>query len=69
MEKGNSEMKKMFDQGTIARSIIESEVSMKKCRLYSEMAQDKDIRYFFQDQSDALDGVTRYLKSYLADLS
>jgi hypothetical protein len=64
-----SEMKKMFDQGTLARSVIESEVSMKKCKLYSELAQDKDVRSFFEDQADALDGVTGYLKSYLADFT
>ncbi|ADY56101.1 hypothetical protein Sgly_1804 [Syntrophobotulus glycolicus DSM 8271] len=69
METNRTEMKRVFDEGTIVRSILESEVSMKKCRLYSELANDKDVRSFFQEQSDALDGVTRYLRSHLADLS
>ena len=37
-----NEIKKILDQGMVSRSIIESKVAMRKCQLYSQMAQDKE---------------------------
>jgi hypothetical protein len=62
------EIKKVIDQGTIIRSIIESEVSMKKCQLYSQMAQDKEVKAFFQKQANAMEGVVEFFKSRLSSV-
>lgn len=62
------EVKKILDYGLITRSIIESEVSMKKCQMYSQMAQSKEVKAFFQHQASELEGVVDYFKSKLSDV-
>lgn len=62
------EIKKILDQGMITRSIIESEVSMRKCQMYSQMAHDKEVKVFFQKQSSALEGVTDFFREKLSEV-
>ncbi len=62
MQFNQEELKKVLDQGLVTRSVIENEVAMKKCFLYSEMAQDKETKAFFKHQGDALEGVIEYFK-------
>ena len=62
MQFNQEELKKVLDQGLVTRSVIENEVAMKKCFLYSQMAQDKEIKAFFKHQGDALEGVIEYFK-------
>jgi len=62
------EIKKILDQGMVTRSIIESEVTMKKCQMYSQMAQDKEIKVFFQKQAAGLEGVTDFFKNKLSEV-
>ncbi|RJE48465.1 MULTISPECIES: hypothetical protein [unclassified Dehalobacter] len=68
MQHSQSEIKKILDQGMITRSLVESEVSMRKCEMYSEMANDKEVKAFFKDQASALDGLSNFLKSKLAQV-
>ncbi len=63
-----SEIKKILDQGMVTMSIIESEVCMRKCQMYSQMAQDKEIKEFFQKQASALEGLTDFFKSKLSEV-
>ncbi|MDA8228627.1 MAG: hypothetical protein M0T74_13220 [Desulfitobacterium hafniense] len=62
------ETKRILDEGMITRSLIECEVAMKKCQLYSEMANDPTIKAFFKDQSKGLEDVMGYLKGAMGDL-
>lgn len=62
MQYNQEEVKNILDQGMVTRSIIETEVAMKKCLLYSQMAQDKDVKAFFKHQGEALEGVVDYFK-------
>lgn len=62
MQFNQEELKKVLDQGLVTRSVIENEVAMRKCFLYSEMAQDKETKAFFKHQGDALEGVIDYFK-------
>lgn len=62
------EIKKILDQGMVTRSIIESEVAMRKCQMYSQMAQNKEIKVFFQKQATALEGVTDFFKEKLSEV-
>lgn len=62
------EIKKILDQGMLTRAIIESEVSARKCHMYSQMAQDKEVKTFFSKQADALEGVTDFFKSKLSEV-
>jgi len=62
----NGEIKKILDQGMISRSIFESEVTMRKCQLYSQLAQDKEIKDFFQKQASAMKGVIDYFQDKLS---
>jgi len=62
------EIKKILDYGMITRSIIESEVSARKCQMYSQMAQDKDVKAFFQKQANSLEEVTEFFKSKLSEV-
>ncbi len=63
-----TEIKKILDQGMITRSIIESEVSAKKCHMYSQMAQDKEVKAFFHKQAEALEGVTDFFRNQLSEV-
>ena len=67
MQHNKTEIKQMFDAGVLSRSIIESETSMKKCNMFSEMAEDKEVKAFFKDQSKALDALVDFFKGRLAD--
>lgn len=68
MQFNEIETKKIMDSGMLTRSLIENEVAMKKCQLYSEMASDPTVKSFFKDQSKALEDVNSYIKSGMADL-
>ncbi len=59
------EIKKILDYGMVARSVIESEVAMRKCQMYSRMAQDKDVKAFFQKQASAMEGVVEFFQGKL----
>lgn len=63
-----TEIKKILDQGMLTRSIIESEVAARKCYMYSQMAQSKEVKSFFQKQANALEGVTDFFKSKLSEV-
>ena len=52
----------------LTRSMIENEVAMKKCQLYSEMASDPSVKSFFKEQAKGLEDVMNFIKSGLADL-
>jgi len=62
------EIKKILDQGMLTRSIIESEVAAKKCHMYSQLAQDKEVRSFFKKQANAIEGVVDFFKSKLSEV-
>lgn len=68
MNLNESETKKILDEGMLTRSLIENEVAMKKCQLYSEMASDPSVKSFFKDQAKGLEDVMGYIKSGLANL-
>ncbi|RNC28771.1 MAG: hypothetical protein AWM53_01212 [Candidatus Dichloromethanomonas elyunquensis] len=62
------EMKKILDQGMLTRSIIETEVTAKKCYMYSEMAHEREVKAFFQKQASSLDDLTDFFKSKLTEV-
>jgi hypothetical protein len=62
------EVKKILDQGMITRTLIENEVAAKKCLMYSQMAQDKEVKAFFQRQANALEGLTDFFKGQLTEV-
>lgn len=68
MNLNESETKKILDEGMLTRSLIETEVAMKKCQHYSEVASDPTIKAFFKDQGKALEDVIGYIKSGLSNL-
>lgn len=68
MNLNEAETKKILDEGMLTRSLIETEVSMKKCQLFSEMANDPSVKAFFKDQAKGLEDVIGYIKSGLANL-
>lgn len=68
MQYNQEEVKKILDNGLVTRTVIENEVAMKKCFLYSQMAQDKEIKAFFKHQGEALEGVTEYFKKKHGDV-
>lgn len=59
MQLNEMEMKKILDKGMVTRSLIETETSMKKCQMYSEMAKDTAVKGFFQDQAKGLEEVIK----------
>ncbi|XWX61563.1 hypothetical protein AusDCA_1674 [Desulfitobacterium sp. AusDCA] len=67
MQYNESEVKNILDEGMITRSLIETEVSMKKCNLYSEMATDPTVKSFFKDQAKGLENVTHFFKSGISE--
>ncbi|MFZ3102260.1 MAG: hypothetical protein WA131_10815 [Desulfitobacteriaceae bacterium] len=69
MQVNDSEKKKILDEGMLTRTIIENEVALKKCQLYSEMAGDPTIKAFFSDQAKGLEDVMGFVKKGLADLA
>lgn len=68
MQVNDTEKKRIFDEGFLTRSLIENEVAMKKCLMYSEMAGDPTVKAFFKDQAKGLDDVMSYMKNSLASL-
>ena len=68
MQYNETEMKNILDEGMLTRSMIENEVAMKKCQLYSEMANDPSVKSFFKEQAKGLEDVMGYIKSGLANL-
>lgn len=68
MQYNEAEVKNILDEGMITRSLIETEVSMKKCNLYSEMATDPAVKSFFKDQAKGLENVIHLFKSGISEL-
>lgn len=68
MQFNDVEKKRIFDEGMLTRSLIECEVAMRKCSLYSEMASDQAVKAFFKDQAKGLEDALGYIKSGLSDL-
>lgn len=68
MQHSQEEVKRVLDHGMVTKSIIENEVAMKKCFTYSQMAQDKEVKSFFQSQANALEGVVEFFKQKHAEL-
>lgn len=68
MQVNEMEMKKILDQGMLTRSIIENETAMKKCQMYTEMAQDPTVKAFFKEQAKGLEDVLGYFNKGMADL-
>lgn len=69
MQINDQEKKKILDQGMLTRSLIETESSMRKCQMYSEMAKDPAIKGFFKEQSEGLEGVVGYLNKESGELN
>lgn len=68
MQLNEMEMKKILDQGMLTRSIIENETAMKKCQMYTEMAQDPAVKAFFKEQAKGLEDVVGYFNKGMAEL-
>lgn len=67
MQYNDTEKKKILDEGMLTRSLIETEVAMKKCVLYSEMASDPTVKSFFRDQAKGLEDVVGYIKNSISN--
>lgn len=67
MQPNQNEIKKILNQGMVTRTIIESEVTMKKCNLYKELAENNEVKNFFEDQAIALEGVVKYFKNSISN--
>lgn len=68
MQLNDMEMKRVLDEGMMTRSIIESEVALKKCQMYTEMARDPAVKGFFKEQAKALEDVVVYFNKGLSEL-
>lgn len=68
MQLNDMEVKKILDQGMLTRSIIENETAMKKCQMYTEMAQDPAVKAFFKDQAKGLEDVLGYFNKGMAEI-
>ncbi|ODA42802.1 hypothetical protein [Desulfosporosinus sp. BG] len=68
MQLNETEMKKILDQGMLTRSIIETQTAMKKCLMFSEMAQDTAVKGFFKEQAKGLEDVLGYFNKGMAEL-
>lgn len=63
MQYNEAETKLILDEGMLVRSLIETEVAMKKCQLYNEMATDSAVKSFFKEQAKGLEGVIDYFNN------
>ena len=68
MQLNDMQMKKILDQGFLTRSRIETETAMKKCQMYNEMAQNADVKGFFEEQAKGLEDVLGYFSKGMAEL-
>ncbi|MDR3584282.1 MAG: hypothetical protein P4L59_03035 [Desulfosporosinus sp.] len=68
MQLNDMEMKKILDQGMLTRSRIETETAMKKCQMFTEMAQDDAVKGFFKEQAKGLEDVLGYFSKGMAEL-
>lgn len=68
MQFNDTEKKKVLDEGMLTRSLIETEVAMKKCHMYSDMASDPTVKTFFREQGKALEDVIGYIKNGFTSL-
>lgn len=68
MQLNDMEMKKILDQGMLTRSRIETETAMKKCQMFTEMAQDAAVKGFFKEQAKGLEDVLGYFNKGMAEL-
>lgn len=66
MQFNDTEKKKILDEGMLTRSLIENEVAMKKCLMYSDLAHDPSVKSFFKEQAKGLEDVMTYMKNGLA---
>ncbi len=69
MQVNDTEKKRILDEGMLTRTIIENEVALRKCQLYSELAGDPTIKAFFKEQAKGLEDVMSFVKKGLADLA
>ena len=69
MQVNDTEKKRILDEGMLTRTIIENEVALRKCQLYSELAGDLTIKAFFKEQAKGLEDVMSFVKKGLADLA
>lgn len=65
MQFNEIETKRILDEGMLTRSLIENEVALKKCQLFSEMASDPLVKAFFKEQAKGLDDVMGYMRKGL----
>ncbi|GAB6174625.1 hypothetical protein JCM15765_41030 [Paradesulfitobacterium aromaticivorans] len=68
MQYNETEKKKILDEGMLTRSMVETEVALKKCQLYSEMASDPSVKSFFKDQAKGLEDAVDFIRKGLSDL-
>lgn len=68
MQINDQEIKRILDQGMLTRSRIETETSMRKCQMFSEMAVDPSVKAFFKDQYEGLEDVLGYFNKELGEL-
>ncbi|MGI6119127.1 MAG: hypothetical protein ACOYIB_00875 [Desulfosporosinus sp.] len=68
MQLNDMEKKKILDQGMLTRSIIETQTAMKKCQMYTEMAQDPNVKGFFKEQVKGLEDVMSYFNKGMTEL-
>ncbi|MDR3599149.1 MAG: hypothetical protein P4L49_01470 [Desulfosporosinus sp.] len=68
MQLNDMEMKKILDQGMLTRSRIETETAMRKCQMYTDMAQDPAVKGFFKEQANGLEDVLGFFTKGMAEL-
>lgn len=68
MQYNDTEKKKILDESMLTRSMVETEVALKKCQLYSEMASDPSVKSFFKDQAKGLEDAVDFIRKGLSDL-
>ncbi|MHB1406429.1 MAG: hypothetical protein ACYCV0_12675 [Desulfitobacteriaceae bacterium] len=68
MQYNDTEKKKILDESMLTRSMVETEVALKKCQLYGEMASDPSVKSFFKDQAKGLEDAVDFIRKGLSDL-
>lgn len=68
MQYNDTEKKKIFDEGMLTRSMVETEVALKKCQLYADMASDPSVKSLFKDQAKGLEDALDFIRKGLSDL-
>ena len=68
MQVNEMEIKRILDQGMVTRSIIETETAIKKCQLFTEMANNPAVKGFFKEQAKGLEDVVGLFNKSIAEL-